>query len=84
MHGDAARACGYCAQVPLYQRPATRWAKTYEDSAFRWLLGTDGVGLEVPGVHRIRHVHKGRYGESRTAARLRGSIRRAKERLERP
>ena len=84
VHGDAARACGYCAQVPLYQRPATRWAKTYEDSAFRWLLGTDGVGLEVPGVHRIRHVHKGRYGESRTAARLRGSIRRAKERLERP
>ncbi len=84
VHGDAARQCGYCEQIPLYQRPVQRWAKTYEDSAFRWLLGTDGVGLEVPGVHRIRHVHKGRYGESKTAALLRGNIRRAKERLQRP
>ena len=38
-------------------------------------LGTDGVGLAVPGVHRIRHVHKGRYGESRAAALVRGKIR---------
>jgi hypothetical protein len=67
----------------MYQRPAERWAKTYEDSAFRWLLGTDGVGLEVPGVHRIRHVHKGRYGDSKAAASLRGSIRRAKEGMKR-
>jgi hypothetical protein len=83
VHGDAARRCGYCEQVPVYQRPAERWAKTYEDSAFRWLLGTDGVGLEVPGVHRIRHVHKGRYGDSKAAASLRGSIRRAKESMKR-
>jgi hypothetical protein len=78
VHGDAARRCGYCEQLAVFQRPAERWAKTYEDAAFRWLLGTDGVGLDVPGVHRIRHVHKGRYGASRTAARVRGSIRRAK------
>ncbi len=83
VHGDAARHCGYCEQIPLYQRPAPRWAKTYEDSAFRWLLGTDGVGLEVPGVHRIRHIHKGRYGESKTAALVRGNIRRAKEGMQR-
>jgi hypothetical protein len=83
VHGDAARQCGYCEQIPLYQRPAPRWAKTYEDTAYRWLLGTDGVGLEVPGVHRIRHVHKGRYGESRAAAALRGNIRRAKESMQR-
>jgi hypothetical protein len=82
VHGDAARACGYCEQVPLYQRPVARWAKTYEDSAFRWLMGTDGTGLDVPGVHRIRHVHKGRYGDNEGAAAvLRSSIRRAKDRV---
>ena len=84
VHGDAARQCGYCEQIPVYQRPAARWAKTYEDSAFRWLLGTDGVGLDVAGVHRIRHVRKGRYGASRTAALVRGNIRRARENLQRP
>jgi hypothetical protein len=83
VHGDAARQCGYCAQIPLYQRPTDRWAKTYEDSAFRWLMATDGVGLDVPGVHRIRHIHKGRYGDSKAAALVRGNIRRAKENLQR-
>jgi hypothetical protein len=83
VHGDVARQCGYCEQIALFQRPASRWAKTYEDSAYRWLLGTDGVGLDVPGVHRIRHVHKGRYGASRTAAVVRGNIRRAKESIQR-
>ncbi len=83
VHGDAARQCGYCEQVPVYQRPVARWAKTYEDSAFRWLMGTDGVGLEVPGVHRIRHIHKGRYGDNKAAALVRGNIRRAKENLQR-
>jgi hypothetical protein len=82
VHGDAARACGYCEQVPLYQRPVERWAKTYEDSAFRWLMGTDGTGLDVPGVHRIRHVHKGRYGDNEgAAALLRSRIRRAKDKV---
>ncbi len=84
VHGDAARQCGYCEQIPVYQRPAPRWAKTYEDSAFRWLFGTDGVGLDVPGVHRIRHVHKGRYGENKAAALVRSNIRRAKESMQRP
>lgn len=82
VHGDAARQCGYCQQIGVYQRPAPRWAKTYEDSAFRWLLGTDGVGLDVPGVHRIRHVHKGRYGENSATATVRGNIRRVKQHLE--
>jgi len=82
VHGDAARQCGYCEQIPVFQRPTPRWAKTYEDTAFRWLLGTDGIGLDVPGVHRIRHVHKGRYGENKAAALLRGNIRRAKESMQ--
>ena len=64
VHGDVARQCGYCEQIPLYQRPAPRWAKTYEDAAYRWLLDTDGAGVDVPGVHRIRHIHKGRYGDN--------------------
>lgn len=78
VHGDVARQSGYCEQLRVFQRPAARWAKTYEDSAFRWLLGTPGVGLDVPGVYRIRHVQKGRYGDSRTAAFVRGNIRKAK------
>jgi hypothetical protein len=78
VHGDVARQCGYCEQLRVFQQPAARWAKTYEDSAFRWLLGTPGVGLDVPGVYRIRHVQKGRYGDSKTAAFVRGNIRRAK------
>jgi hypothetical protein len=34
-------------------------------------------------VHRIRHIHKGRYGGSRAAALVRGNIRRAKEGMQR-
>jgi hypothetical protein len=78
VHGDVARQRGYCEQLSVFQRPVARWAKTYEDSAFRWLLGFDGVGLDVPGVYRIRHVRKGRYGDSKAAALVRGNIRRAR------
>lgn len=78
VHGDVARQRGYCGQLSVFQRPAPRWAKTYEDAAFRWLLGFDGVGLDVPGVYRIRHIRKGRYGDSKAAALVRGNIRRAK------
>jgi hypothetical protein len=78
VHGDVARQVGYCEQLPVFRRPAPRWAKTYEDSAFRWLLGTPGVGLDIPGVYRIRHVQKGRYGDNKAAAFVRGNIRRAK------
>ena len=82
VHGDVARQGGYCGQLSVFQRPARRWAKTYEDSAFRWLLGFDGVGLDVPGVYRIRHVRKGRYGDSKAAALVRGNIRRVKASIE--
>jgi len=81
VHGDVARRFGYCAQLAYFQRPASRWAKTYEDRAFRWLMGTEGVPLAVPGVHRIRHLAKGRYGDNRGEALVRGSIRRAKAAL---
>jgi len=78
VHGDIARACGYCEQVAIFQRPVARWAKTFEDRTFRWLMRTLGTPLEVPGVHRIRHVHKGRYGDNKAEALVRGNIRRAK------
>jgi hypothetical protein len=78
VHGDIARACGYCDQVSVFQRPVTRWAKTFEDRTLRWLLQTPGTPLEIPGVHRIRHVQKGRYGDNKAEALVRGNIRRVK------
>jgi hypothetical protein len=75
-HGDVARAVGYCASLPVYQRPADHWRKAWEDRAFRWVLRTDGTPLEVPGVYRIRHAAKGRYMERTLGSRIRGTIRR--------
>ncbi len=79
-HGDVARACGYCAWLAHYQRPSDRWRKTYEDPAFRWLLRTPGVALDMPPPYRIRHVSKGRYTGSRWSTRLRSWIRRLQSR----
>ncbi len=80
VHGDVARAVGYCETIGLYQRPAPRWRKTYEDRAFRWLLGTDGTALDVPGVCQIRHAVKGRYREDSATGRLRSFIRKSQDR----
>ena len=79
MHGDVARACGYCADVGLYQRASDRWRKTYEDRAFRWLVGSQGVALDVPGACQIRHVAKGRYKQGSAFSRLRTMIRKSQE-----
>lgn len=81
VHGDVARAVGYCAALPAYQVPTDRWRKTYEDRAFRWLLRTEGVAIEVPGIHRIRHSVKGRYTGGRTMTWVRRSVRRLKSTL---
>lgn len=75
-HGDAARAFGYCDALRVYQQPADQWRKCHEDRAFRWLLRTDGVAVDVPGVFRIRHASKGRYVGNRAVAFVRGSSRR--------
>ncbi len=77
-HGDIARACGYCEALNYYQQPSSTWCKAYEDRAFRWLLRTQGTPLDLPGVYRIRHIHKGRYTGSKTVSGIRGSLRRAK------
>ena len=64
VHGDVARAVGYCESLRFYQTPQNGFTNTYEDRAFRWLLGTHGVPIDIPHVYRIEHHHKGRY-ESR-------------------
>lgn len=79
-HGDVARALGYCASIGFYQQPAPRWRKTYEDRAFRWLLGTDGTPLDISGVCQIRHAVKGRYREGSLTGTLRTLLRRCWER----
>ncbi len=75
-HGDAARALGYCDALSTYQEPADAWQKATEDRAFRWLLGTQGMAVDIPGVYRIRHAQKGRYGSPGLVAGIRGGIRR--------
>ena len=77
-HGDIARACGYCDSIRLYQQPSDVWRKTYEDTAFRWLIRTQGVPIDVPGVYRIRHVEKGRYTGTSASTGARSGIRRFK------
>jgi hypothetical protein len=76
VHGDVARACGYCAGLRVYQKPSPVWTKATEDRAFRWLLRTQGVGIDLPGVYRIRHAAKGRYQGSNTVNRVREALRR--------
>ncbi len=58
--GDVARAAGYCGTIDFYQRPVPRWRRTHDDRVFRWLLGTQGNPVEIPGLYRIRHLSKGR------------------------
>lgn len=84
VRGDVARAGGYCGGIRLYQRPASRWRKTYEDRALRWLLGTPGTPIDLPGVRRLRHVSKGRYPDRGLWKWWRQTVRRTKERWLKP
>jgi hypothetical protein len=77
VRGDLARAAGYCAAIPFYQEPVPDWQKTYEDRTFRWLLGTDGEPVEIPGLYRIRHAAKGRDPARAGRARTPGDLLRA-------
>lgn len=79
IHGDVARAIGYCAGIKSCQTPSERWCKCYEDRIFRWLVGTPGTPIEVAGVYQIRHVEKGRYAKGSAWSRLRSKIRRMQE-----
>ena len=79
VHGDVARAIGYCEGLAIYQTQSLHWCKCYEDRAFRWLLETQGTPIDVDGVFQIRHVHKGRYKKDTFASRVRSKIRRIQE-----
>lgn len=80
-HGDVARSCGYCECIDLYQTPSEIWCKAHEDRAFRWLLETQGTAIELPGVFRIRHLHKGRYTGSSLSNRWRSLVRQFSSKL---
>lgn len=80
VRGDVARSTGYCNALPAFQAPARQWGKTHEDRIFRWLLGTQGGGLEIAGVYRIRHLSKGRYRPQTPMTAIRQWVRRAQDR----
>ncbi len=79
IHGDVARAIGYCDRITLYQTPAAYWCKCYEDRAFRWLAGSQGSPVNIVNACQIRHVEKGRYRQQSRWSRLRSRIRRMQE-----
>ena len=81
IHGDVARACGYCDDLAVYQKPKQHWTKTYEDRAVRWLLGTQGTPIALPNLLLIRHAEKGRYKEDSKISVIRKAIRRVKSAL---
>ena len=74
-HGDIARACGYCNNIQVYQTPANHWRKTYEDRTYRWLLRSQGIAIDIPGIYRIRHSSKGRYSKGTLWSKVRGFVR---------
>lgn len=76
VHGDVARAVGYCGSLSLYQEPSGVWRKTYEDTVFRRLLGTEGEPVPVKSLYRIRHAEKGRYAKGSALSSVRGRLRR--------
>lgn len=79
VHGDVARAIGYCEKLKVFQTEDDRWRKTYEDTAFKWLISSEGIPLEIDGVFQIRHVQKGRYAKDSNISRVRSKIRRLQE-----
>ena len=73
--GDIARQFGYCDAVSCYQYPEDSWAKAHEDRVFRWLLGTNGTAIDIPGVYRIQHTRKGRQSSNTVLGKLRQHFR---------
>jgi hypothetical protein len=59
--GEVCRAKGYLRDSRRWQREADEWQGCREDPVFRKALGTQGCGIELPEVYRIRHNAKGRY-----------------------
>jgi hypothetical protein len=79
VHGDVARAIGYCEKIRIFQTETLTWRKTYEDTAFKWLIKSEGIPLDIDGVFQIRHVTKGRYAEDSNISKVRSKIRHMQE-----
>lgn len=79
VHGDVCRKLGYCRTLKPYQRPTEHWRKTFEDTVFRKLIGSQGKPIDVDGLYRIRHIEKGRYAENSALSSVRKQIRKASD-----
>ncbi len=77
VHGDVARAVGYCQTINLYQTPSERWRKTYEDTVFRRLIDSEGEAVNIENLFRIRHAEKGRYAKDSRLSLFRKKLRKA-------
>ena len=77
VHGDVARAVGYCGSIALYQKPSEQWRKTYEDTVFRRLIDSEGEAVEIINLYRIRHAEKGRYAKGSLLSAFRKRLRKA-------
>jgi len=71
VNGEVARKLGYCELTKLYQKTVPSWQKATEDRVFRWLLGTQGEGLDIKDVYRIQHQEKGRYKKNSALSAIR-------------
>ncbi|NND90875.1 MAG: glycosyltransferase family 2 protein [Granulosicoccus sp.] len=80
VHGDVARAVGYCASIGLYQQPTDTWRKTFEDTVFRRVIEYEGEAVTVDNLYRIRHAEKGRYTRGSLWGTIRGRIRQLTDR----
>jgi len=76
--GDIARQFGYCKDIDCFQKPEVHFAKAHEDRIYRWLLNTNGTGVDIPGVFRIQHREKGRERNARWLSSIRESLRHAR------
>ena len=81
VHGDVARKIGYCDNIRIFQTESDRWRKTYEDTAFRWLVGSDGIAIDIDGVFQIRHIKKGRYAENSAMSDIRIATRKVQKKV---
>ena len=75
VHGDVCRKLGYCRTLKPYQKPTAHWRKTFEDTVFRKLIGSQGKPIDVDGLYRIRHIEKGRYADNSALSSVRKKIR---------
>ncbi len=77
VHGDVARAVGYCGSIPIYQQPSEQWRKTYEDTVFRRVIEYEGEAVDICNLYRIRHAEKGRYAKGTRLSEWRKRLRKA-------